>query len=60
MRGNDKVKKKVVWYLMAPVKKIGQRDPEEILRVKWVPFPAALRLVQYPSDKKLLKKLKSH
>ena len=57
MNGKNKIKKEVHWYLMTPIEKTGQRDPREIRRVKWVPLPAARKLVQYPSDKKLLEKL---
>ncbi len=57
IRGRQTIKKEVIWYLMAPVKKIGERDPREIRKVKWVALGSARKLAQYPSDKKLLEKL---
>lgn len=59
MREKSKVLKKVVWFLMEPVRKSGSRDPDEILRVRWAGLPSAVRLAQYPSDKKILKILQA-
>jgi 8-oxo-dGTP pyrophosphatase MutT (NUDIX family) len=58
-RRDDQVTKKTVtWFLMAPVKKTGTHDPEEILETEWVSMEEALKRVKYKSDKQLLAKLK--
>jgi len=57
-RGKDLVKKDVAWFLMRPLEKTGERDPEEVRRVQWVSVAEAEKRAVYPSDKKLLKKLK--
>ena len=36
MRGKIKIRKRVIWFLMEPVQKSGSRDPDEILRVRWI------------------------
>jgi 8-oxo-dGTP diphosphatase len=57
-RGEDLVKKTVTWYLMKPIQKTGQPDPEEIMETRWVSFEEAKNLVKYKSDKKILGRLK--
>ena len=59
MRGKIKIQKRVIWFLMDPLCKSGSRDPNEILSTRWTSLSGALRLVQYPSDKKLLRVLQS-
>ena len=59
MRGKIKILKRVAWFWMAPVRKSGNRDPKEILQVRWARIAAAARLIQYPSDKKILKILQA-
>jgi ADP-ribose pyrophosphatase YjhB (NUDIX family) len=49
-RKGREVAKQVQWYLMAPVKKVGGRDVEEIMAVRWSALAAARRLIIYPSD----------
>lgn len=55
-RGDEWVGKEVVWYLMKPIEKTGERDPEEIRKVLWVDFAEAKKKISYPSDRKLLAK----
>lgn len=59
IRGKEPVKKKVDWFLMEPVKKIGQKDPKEILQVGWFSLQQAEKKVSYLSDIKLLRKLRT-
>jgi len=56
-RGTKLVKKVVTWYLMTPQQKTGEKDIEEVIKVRWVSLEKAKDLLQYPSDNKLLKKL---
>ena len=53
-RGERQVDKQVRWYLMAPLKKTGGRDGEEIMAVRWAGVAAAGKLIRYPSDIALL------
>jgi 8-oxo-dGTP diphosphatase len=48
------VSKEVRWYRMDPIKKVGSRDPDEILAVRWSTLVNASRLLRYDSDIKLL------
>jgi len=57
-RDGQLTRKTVAWFLMAPVKKTGTHDPEEILETEWVLMDEAQKRVKYKSDKKLLAKLK--
>lgn len=56
-RENRLVKKVVTWYLMYPQQKTGEKDIEEVRKVRWVSLEKAKELAQYPSNKKLIKKL---
>lgn len=47
--------KTVRWFLMKPVEKVGEFDPEEVLEVKWVSREESHSLITYGSDKELLK-----
>ena len=47
--------KTVRWFLMKPVKKSGDFDPEEVLEVRWASPEEAQGLISYGSDKDLLK-----
>ena len=51
------VSKEVYWYLMDPVSKVGESDPEEILEARWFPEPEARDILQYKSDLDLLSRL---
>jgi len=53
---NKFISKKVVWFLMSPLKKIGIHD-HEILTTRWVKINEAKRYLKYPLDKKLLEKV---
>ena len=57
-RDGTLVRKRVAWFLMAPSRKSGASDPREILRTRWASLRSAANLIRYPSDKKLLEKLK--
>ncbi len=54
LRNGREVSKQVKWYLMAPLKKTGSRDGEEIMAVRWVALADAAKLLRYPSDLELL------
>jgi 8-oxo-dGTP pyrophosphatase MutT (NUDIX family) len=54
LRGGREVSKQVKWYLMAPLKKTGSRDPDEIMAVRWAPLARAAEIISYPSDRELL------
>ena len=54
-RGGRKVSKRVKWYWMAPLKRTGGRDADEIQTVRWAALARAEKLISYPSDCKLLK-----
>lgn len=56
-RGTKLVNKVVTWYTMSPQEKTGEKDTEEVCKVRWVSLEKAKELVKYPSDKKLLTKL---
>ncbi len=51
------VKKTVRWFLMKPVKKTGDSDPEEIIRCSWLSPEAAAQKVVYKTDQNLLSEL---
>jgi 8-oxo-dGTP pyrophosphatase MutT (NUDIX family) len=51
------VAKVVHWFRMAPVKRTGLSDPEEVQDCRWVELKEAADLVVYPSDKKIMKRL---
>ena len=54
---NATINKSVRWFLMKPIKKIGEFDPEEVKECKWVTLQQAGELVSYGSDKELLKQV---
>lgn len=47
--------KTVRWFLMKPVGKVCEFDPEEVLEVRWAAPDEAQKLISYGSDKDLLK-----
>ena len=49
-RHGREVAKQVRWYLMAPLKKTGSRDADEILAVRWAGFATVRELINYRSD----------
>ena len=53
-RHGREVSKQVRWYLMAPLKKTGSRDGEEVMAVRWAAVAEAGKLIRYPSDIELL------
>jgi len=52
-RHGRRVRKTVRWYLMRPVEKVGEHD-HEVDEVRWAEPVAALALVRYDSDRRLL------
>ena len=58
-REKTPIRKRVIWFWMTPVRKAGSKDPDEIRRVRWAELAAAKRLIQYPSDKKILKRVQA-
>jgi ADP-ribose pyrophosphatase YjhB (NUDIX family) len=46
--------KRVRWYRMAPVKKTGKPDADEIIKTKWVAAGKAAKALRYPSDLHLI------
>ena len=53
---NKFISKKVAWFLMSPIKKIGIHD-HEILTTRWVKINEAKKYLKYPTDIKLLEKI---
>ena len=53
---NKFISKKVVWFLMSPLKKIGIHD-HEILTTRWVKINEARKYLKYETDLKLLEKI---
>lgn len=47
--------KRVQWYLMKKLIKRGKPDLNEIEEVRWVSFEKAQEMIQYASDKRLIK-----
>lgn len=54
-KNGNRIDKKVVWYLMVPIAKAGNKDPQEVLKVNWFSPQEAQKKVKYPSDKMLIK-----
>ncbi len=50
------VAKRVAWYRMAPVRKTGKPDADEIRGTKWVAAASAARSLSYDSDLRLLER----
>lgn len=59
-REGELVKKSVKWFLMKPINEVRKYDKEEIIEYKWIDINEAEKILVYPSDKKLIKKLKQH
>lgn len=57
-REGELTKKTVTWFLMKPLQKTGEHDPEEILETRWVSLDEAESLAKYKSDKKILARLR--
>lgn len=55
-RQNKFINKKVVWFLMKPLKKIRKHD-NEILSTKWVKINEAQKYLKYEADLQLLEKI---
>lgn len=55
-RNGHPVAKKVRWYRMLPIKKVGRPDAVEIMTTKWSEARAAGKYLSYPSDVRLLER----
>lgn len=53
-RQGEPVSKKVQWYWMEPVEKVGEPDAGEILSTRWIAAKDAPRMLKYRSDFELL------
>lgn len=53
-RNGRPVFKKVRWYRMEPVEKVGKPDAVEIMSTKWVEAGQAVEFLRYPSDLRLI------
>jgi 8-oxo-dGTP pyrophosphatase MutT (NUDIX family) len=51
-------RKRVVWYLMSPVRRTGRPDGGEILACRWVSLERAGALLRYPADLRMLERLR--
>ncbi len=49
--------KTVRWFLMRPLEKTGNFDPQEISECRWFDLSEAKKLITYDTDRKLLKRL---
>ena len=56
-RQGHPVSKRVKWYRMEPLEKVGEPDEDEILDTRWVKAEAASDRLDYPSDLELLRLL---
>ena len=56
-RNGRLISKRVRWYKMKPIEKVGKPDAGEIMATKWVLAGRAGKLLSYPSDLELLAKL---
>jgi 8-oxo-dGTP diphosphatase len=56
-RKGQPVAKRVEWFRLEPIKKVGPPDEGEILATRWVDESQAVRLLKYPSDLELLERL---
>ena len=59
-RDGKLVKKSVKWFLMEPLEKTGESDADEIIEVRWTGRGEAEKLVEYKSDKNILKKISEY
>lgn len=57
-RGGKPVKKRVRWYWMEPVRRVGRPDATEIFGLRWLGYSGASRLLEYPADKRLLERMR--
>ncbi|OGS45002.1 MAG: hypothetical protein A2539_04340 [Elusimicrobia bacterium RIFOXYD2_FULL_34_15] len=55
-RGKDFVYKKVKWFLMKPVEKLGKHD-DEIMTTRWANITEMKKYLKYKSDLQLLEKI---
>ena len=55
-RNGHPVAKKVRWYRMVPIKKIGRPDAAEIMQTKWCAARSTRQNLSYPSDVRLLER----
>jgi 8-oxo-dGTP pyrophosphatase MutT (NUDIX family) len=61
---NEKIQKKVSWYLMAPVyedlvdKLTPDKEEEKIQKVEWINLDKIEKILSYDSDKEIIKLLK--
>ena len=57
-RGKDFVQKKVIWYLMEPIKITNQiLTPNEINEVRWIDLKEVIKILEYPSDNEMIEKI---
>lgn len=55
VRDGIRFHKSVLWYLMAPEKKTGRFDPEEILACRWFSIDEAASRISYATDRRLIR-----
>jgi 8-oxo-dGTP diphosphatase len=53
-RTGNPVDKKVRWYRMQPIAKVGKPDPMEIIKTRWFEARSTEKYLTYPSDRRLL------
>ncbi|MBI3297074.1 MAG: NUDIX domain-containing protein [Elusimicrobia bacterium] len=53
------VKKRVRWYWMEPVRKVGRPDEDEIFGLRWLGYGGAKKLLEYPADLRLIEKMRA-
>ncbi|MFN0118299.1 MAG: NUDIX hydrolase [Elusimicrobiota bacterium] len=56
-RNGTRFHKTVRWFLMKPLNKVGDFNPQEVLKIEWFPFSEVSKVIIYDSDKELLRKL---
>lgn len=56
-RGDEKVHKKVTWYLMVPIQKGMVKTKHEIEEVLWCDLDKVNTILSYDSDKKLIEEI---
>ncbi|MBI4375787.1 MAG: NUDIX domain-containing protein [Elusimicrobia bacterium] len=54
LRQGRLVFKKVDWFLMRPLRRVGKPDAVEVMEIRWAAPEEAEKLLKYPSDLKLL------
>ena len=57
-RKGVRVRKRVRWYWMKPLRRCGKPDPEEISGLRWLPYRRAKELLRYPADFRLIEKVR--